>query len=328
MISIIIPAYNAAKTLPACLAALQLQTQPPDEIIVVDDGSQDQTTRVAREYGANLFEQSHQGPAAARNLGINQSRGDIVLFTDADCEPVPTWVAEMMRPFDDPRVVGVKGSYRTHQQERVARLVQCEFEERYDRLERLETIDFIDTSSAAFRLTVLREMGGFDPSFPKAVSEDAELSYRLSLTGCRMIFNRKAVVYHWHPSTWNAYLRRKIKFGYWRMIVYRLHPGKALRDSYTPQLLKAQLLLMYLGLGLAGLAFAFPPMVFGAGAVLIGLLLSGIPFVLRVAQQDNTLVVAGLVFIFLRALALAAGVAGGTIGMLFFRPTLSHKKEG
>ncbi len=329
MISIIVPAYNAAQTLPACLAALHRQTQPPDEIIVVDDGSQDQTAQVARAYGAQLLEQPHQGPAVARNLGICQARGDIVLLTDADCEPEPTWVAEMLRPFGDPRVAGVKGSYRTRQQEHVARLAQCEFEERYDLQERLETIDFIDTYAAAFRVAALREIGGFDPAFPRGVTgEDAELSYRLAGAGCRLMFNRQAVVFHQHPSTWRAYLRRKIRFGYWRMIVYRLHPGKVVRDSYTPQLLKVQIVLMYLVLGLAGLAFVFPPLVWGAVAALIGLWLSAIPFVRRVAQQDNALMIAALVFIVVRALAFTIGVAGGIVGMFFFRPALPHKKEG
>ena len=327
MISVIIPAYNAAQTLPACLAALQGQTRPPGEIIVVDDGSQDQTAQVARAYGVQLLEQPHQGPAAARNLGIRQARGDIILLTDADCEPEPTWVAEMTRPFADPRVVGVKGSYRTYQQERVARLAQVEFEERYDLLERLSTIDFIDTSAAAFRLAALREMGGFDPAFPQAVSEDVEFSYRLARAGYRLVFNRQAVVYHRHPSTWRAYLRRKIKFGYWRMIVYRLHPGKALRDSYTPQLLKVQIVLMYLVLGLAGLAFIFPLLGWGALAALIGLCLSAIPFVRRVAQQDHALVVVAPLFIVMRALASAIGVAGGIVGMFFFRPALPHNRE-
>jgi len=327
MISVIIPAYNAAQTLPACLAALQGQTHPPGEIIVVDDGSQDQTVQAARAYGAQLLEQPHQGPAAARNLGIRQARGDIILLTDADCEPVPAWVAEMTRPFADPQVAGVKGSYRTHQQERVARLAQVEFEERYDLLERLATIDFIDTSAAAFRLAALREMGGFDPAFPQAVSEDVEFSYRLARAGYRLVFNRQAVVYHRHPSTWRAYLRRKIKFGYWRMIVYRLHPGKALRDSYTPQLLKVQIVLMYLVLGLAGLAFIFPLLGWGALAALIGLCLSAIPFVRRVAQQDHALVVVAPLFIVMRALASAIGVAGGIMGMFLFRPALPHNRE-
>ncbi|MDP1545342.1 MAG: glycosyltransferase [Anaerolineales bacterium] len=327
MISIIVPAYNAARTLPACLAALQRQTQLPDEIIVVDDGSQDQTAQVARAYGVQLLEQPHQGPAVARNLGIHQASGDIILLTDADCEPEPAWVAEMTRPFSDPRVAGGKGSYRTHQQERVARLAQCEFEERYDLLERLETIDFIDTYAAAFRTSVLRESGGFDPAFSQANNEDVDLSYRLAKKGLKLVFNRQAVVYHRHPATWGAYLRLKIKRGYWRMMAYRLHPGKAVRDSYTPQLLKAQLALMYLVLGLAGLAFVLPPLGWGAVAALIVLCFSAIPFIRRAIQQDNALRIPALVFIVVRALAFAIGVAGGTMGMFFFRPTLPRKRE-
>ena len=328
MISIIIPAYNAAETLPACLEALNKQTQPPDEILVVDDGSQDQTIQVAREYGVQLLEQPHQGPAAARNLGINQACGDIVLFTDADCEPVPNWVSEMLYPFSDQRVVGVKGSYRTNQQEAVARLVQCEFEERYDQLGQFETIDFIDTNAAAFRLNVLKEMGGFDPAFPKADNEDVDLSYRMARSGCKMMFNRKAIVYHRHPNTWSAYLGLKIKRGYWRMMVYRLHPNKAVHDSYTPQLLKVQILLMYLVMGLTGLAFVFSPLAWGALAALICLQLSAIPFVRRATHLDSTLLVAGFFFIFLRAFAFSIGVAGGVLGMFFFHPVLPRKKEG
>lgn len=328
MISVIVPAYNAAQTLPACLTALHSQTQPPDEIIVVDDGSQDQTAALARAYGAQALAQPHCGPAAARNLGLRQAIGDIVLFTDADCEPEAAWVAEMLRPFADARVVGVKGSYRTRQQEHVAQLVQCEFEERFDRLERLETIDFIDAYSAAFRVAALRETGGFDSAFPRADSEDAELSYRLARAGCRLVFNRQAIVYHQHPNTWWAYMQRKIRFGYWRMVVYRLHPGKAVHDSYTPQVLKVQLVLMYLTLGLAALAFILPPLGWGAVAALLALGFSAIPFIRRVARQEPSLAATALVFILARALASAIGVAGGIAGMFFFRPVLPRKKEG
>jgi glycosyltransferase involved in cell wall biosynthesis len=328
MISIVIPAYNAEQTLPACLKALNGQTQSADEIIVVDDGSNDQTAQVAREHGAKLLEQPHQGPAVARNLGISSSRGEIVLFTDADCEPTPLWVAEMLQPFTDPQVAGVKGSYRTNQKEAVARLVQCEFEERYERLEQLTSIDFIDTYAAAFRINVLRERGGFDVAFPQADNEDVDLSYRLARAGCLMKFNRKAVVYHHHPNTWRIYLNRKIKRGYWRMMVYRLHPGKAIYDSYTPQLLKVQIMLMYLAIGSTGLTFVFPPLIWGAGAALIILMASAIPFVRRAVQLDNTLVIPGLFFIFVRTLAFSIGVAGGIIGMFFFRPVLSRSKDG
>jgi glycosyltransferase involved in cell wall biosynthesis len=316
MISIIIPAYNAAQTLPLCLAALHRQTLPPDEIIVVDDGSEDQTIKVARENGVQVLEQPHQGPAAARNRGINNARCDIVLFIDADCEPVTEWVAEMLKPFSNPGVVGVKGSYRTRQKECVALLVQCEFEDRYDRLEQLPTIDFIDTYAAGFRIAVLRDKGGFVPFFTQ--NEDVELSYRLADAGCRLIFNRQAVVYHQHPSTWCTYLRLKIKRGYWRIMAYRLHPDKVLRDSYTPQLLKVQIAIMYLLLGFSGLAFVYPPLVWGVVTSLICLCISAIPFVRRAVRQDNALLLPACFFIFVRALAFTIGVTGGIVGMIFF----------
>jgi cellulose synthase/poly-beta-1,6-N-acetylglucosamine synthase-like glycosyltransferase len=325
MISIVVPAYNAAHTLAACLEALQSQTRSPDEIFVVDDGSKDQTAQVAGVYGVRLLSQTHQGPATARNLGISNAHGEIIMFTDADCEPTPTWIAEMLLPFSDPSVAGVKGSYDSHQHEGVARLVQIEFEERYDRLERFPTIDFIDTYSAAFRTAVLREKGGFEPAFPQAVSEDAELSYRLARAGCRLIFNRRAVVYHQHPSTWRSYLRRKIKFGFWRIMAYRLHPGKALRDSYTPQILKMQIAMAFIEIGLLGFSLSYHFLIWGALAVLIGLVITAIPFFRRVIKQDQELLIPAFAYIIARAFASAIGVAGGLVGMFFFRSVLNHK---
>src|SRR3954465_2170240 len=81
--SVVIPAYNAAGVLPACLAALREQTYPADglEIIVVDDGSEDATPIIAAAAGARVLRQPNRGPAAARNQGAAAATGDIVLFT-------------------------------------------------------------------------------------------------------------------------------------------------------------------------------------------------------------------------------------------------------
>jgi len=327
MISVVVPAYNAAATLPACLAALHQQTCPPDEIIVVDDGSTDDTAAVAWRCGVLVLQQKHQGPAAARNLGVQHARGDIILFTDADCEPAPEWIAEMVHPLSDPSVAGVKGAYCTRQHQLIARLAQCEFEERYNRLERLAAIDFIDSYAAAFRASVLRETGGFDSAFPQANNEDVDLSYRLAEGGLKLVFNRRAVVYHRHPATWGAYLRLKIKRGYWRMVVYRLHPRKALRDSYTPQLLKVQVFLLYLGGGLAVLALIWPVLAWAVIVSLGCLFLSAIPFAHRVARQDSRLAIWAPFFITGRALAFAIGTFIGIVGMAFFRPVLPRRRE-
>jgi GT2 family glycosyltransferase len=231
----------------------------------------------------------------------------------------------MLRPFSDPCVTGVKGTYRTHQHEHVARLAQIEFDERYDLLAQLNTIDFIDTYAAAFRIDVLKKSGGFDPAFIQ--NEDVDLSYRLAQTGYKLVFNRQAVVYHTHPSTWRTYFFQKIKRGYWRMLAYRQHPSKAVNDSYTPQLLKVQIVLMYLILGLSGLVLAFHPLIWSVLIALIVLCLSAIPFVKRAGGQDHALMIPALFFVALRALAFAIGIVGGLFKVIFFRPSLLHFNE-
>jgi glycosyltransferase involved in cell wall biosynthesis len=323
--SVVIPAYNAAGTLSACLAALAQQTFPSAdfETIVADDGSIDDTALVAAESGASrVLQLPHLGPAAARNSGAAAARGEVILFTDADCRPTPDWLRQMLRPMDDPGVSGVKGSYKSDQVEVVARLAQCEFEERYDRQERLPSIDFVDSYAAAFRAQVLRETGGFNPGFPQANNEDVDLSYRLAERGFRLVFNRQAIVTHRHVASWRSYVRLKARRGYWRMVVYRLHPGKALHDSYTPQLLKLQVLLIYLALGLALLSPLWPPLLGGTVTVLAALLLTAWPFTRLVARLDRPIAPWAPCFVLVRACAFAAGVAAGVGAMLIGRAAL------
>lgn len=312
-----IPTYNAARVLPICLEALQKQTCPPNEIIVVDDGSEDDTRTVAKRYGVLLLEQVHTGAPAARNLGLEHAQADIILFTDSDCEPVPNWIAEMVQPFDDPEVAGVKGTYGTRQRQVIARLAQCEFEERYDRLEQSPTIDFVDSYAAAFRSTALRQIGGFFTKF--LGDEDGELSYRLVTAGLKLSFNRRAMVYHRHSVTWGDYFRRKLWRGYWRTVVFRYYPRKALNDSYTPQFLKIQILLIYLGILAAFLALVNPSGGWAMETWVIAFIFSAAPFMVKVAQVDRSLIAWSLPFIFIRAVAFGLGVAGAAIGVLIYR---------
>lgn len=242
--SIVIPAHNANKTLSDTLIALKHQSISPDdyEVIVVDDGSTDETAALAHRFGANCINQPNRGPAAARNNGVRVAKGDIILFTDADCIPDWDWIRQMTLPFQNERTVGVKGAYRTRQTELAARFAQAEFEDRYDLLKKVAAIDMVDTYSAAFRQEVFITIGLFDESFPVANNEDTELSYRLCAAGYLLEFNPRALVYHRHPDSFTKYLILKFKRGYWRMVVYRNYPKKAFKDTYTPVTIKLQTL--------------------------------------------------------------------------------------
>ena len=162
VVSVIVPAFNAANTIQYCIDALQNQTilSTDYEIIVIDDGSDDNTWEIVDKNNVHLVSQSKMGPAAARNLGVKCARGSIVLFTDADCVPASNWIEQMLIPFESPEVVGAKGVYFSQQREISARFAQLEYEEKYDRLRPQAYIDFIDTYSAAYRRCVFAGYGG------------------------------------------------------------------------------------------------------------------------------------------------------------------------
>src|SRR5208337_4910913 len=83
-ISVVIPAYNAERFLPRCFKSVFAQTLKPEEVIVVDDGSTDNTAAVAAALGATVVSQANSGVAAARNLGISHASGEWIALLDAD----------------------------------------------------------------------------------------------------------------------------------------------------------------------------------------------------------------------------------------------------
>jgi cellulose synthase/poly-beta-1,6-N-acetylglucosamine synthase-like glycosyltransferase len=314
--SVIVPTYNRADRIGYCLAALDRQDCTlPFEIIVVNDGSTDNTIEFLAKFPTvRVISQMNAGPAAARNRGVRAAAGEIVLFTDDDCEPFPNWLTEMLKPFSDPEVVGTKGIYRSRQPELIARFVQLEYEGRYRLMARQRVIDFVDTYSAAFRRDQFMEIGGYDTSFPVACCEDSELSYRMSARGWRMVFVQTAIVWHQHPTTSVSYLRRKVKFAFWRIPAIRATPGKMVRDSHHPQLMKLQLL--FLPLFVAGLlsdlygSFLIHPL----SLVIVGLFtLSTIPFALSAFRKDPIVGLLSPPILAARSCAQLIGITGGLL---------------
>ncbi|MCB0253768.1 MAG: glycosyltransferase [Anaerolineae bacterium] len=326
--SVIVPVFNGARVIDRCLDALARQTIPPAqfEIIIVDDGSTDRTAERVAEWAGqhpgiavSVLRQSQAGPASARNRGALAARGPILLFTDADCRPVPGWIAALLDGFDTPDPpAGLMGIYCTDQTDLAGRFAQMEFEDRYSRMRQSQQLDVVATYSAAFQRDLFLAEGGFDPGFPKANNEDVEFSYRLSEQGYRMRFVPEAQVYHHHANTWLRYTQLKSGRGYWRTIVYRRYPGKALRDTYTPQVLKLQILLA--PLAVVGVVAALLHRRIGWTALAAPFLATTLPFVRFAARRDPAVAAVSPWGLWLRSIAFAAGVAAGALASLRGQP--------
>ncbi len=314
MISVIVPAFNAEKTIGACLDALLAQSAPRDlyEIIVVDDGSTDKTRQVVESRGVKTLTQPNRGAAAARNLGAQNARGDILLFIDADSVPDARWVEAMVAPFADSSIAGASGEKKTRQTNLWARYVQLEYDYKYDRMDAHRTTDFIDSSTAAYRREIFLSNHGFDTTLMEA--EDTDLSFRLSERGCAMVLARDAIVYHTHPESLGEYLRRKYHYAIWRTIIYARYPRKAASDTRTPQSQKFQVALAFALIPVALGTLLWHGLIWGVIALLLLFVATTLRFAARCWRASRLI---GLIAPGTLLLSAYAGGAGAVVG--FFK---------
>ena len=203
-LSVIIPAFQSAKTIPALLFSLKNQTRPPDEIIVVDDDSSDKTASCAKSFGVNVVRnETNRGPAYARNCGIKLSQGEILAFVDADCVCASDWLEKIEAEFENEGKNVLMGKVMFDPRTLFERAV-CDlgfpaggsvgFENMW-RVEKDGETRHLSTCNFSVRKKVFELYGYFDESFPFG-GEDVELSERWISKGVRMYYRPQIKVEH------------------------------------------------------------------------------------------------------------------------------------
>lgn len=235
--SVVIPTYNRKPILEKCLRALEAQEVAADspiagyEVVVVDDGSTDDTVPWLQAHQAELphvrlFLQDHKGPAAARNLGVEKATGDTIIFIDSDLVVTETF----LQAHADALLTGQKqlGNDRLFTYGSV--INTCNFD--HPTSEPFKVTDFsaayFATGNVAIDRKWLEQAGLFDTRFQLYGWEDLELGVRLKQLGLKLIKCPAAAGYHWHPA-FNLdqiprMIDREIQRGRMGVLFYQKHP--------------------------------------------------------------------------------------------------------
>ena len=211
-VSVVLATFNRKEQLKECLDSLLKQSYPKEkyEIIAVDDGSKDGTRDVLADYEQKnsglikFFAQKNAGAAAARNLGIENSKGDIVCLTDDDCIADEKWIITLISHYAE-GVGGVGGRIVAYKPETNV--------ERYADLYNQEQVSrtSLMTGNASYKRDILRKIGGFDIKL--LALEDIDLGIRVRREGFALKYAPEAVIYHRNYRTVGTLIKKKYAEG-------------------------------------------------------------------------------------------------------------------
>ena len=196
-VSVVVPCYNGAALIGRTIESLLSQTCPADEVLVVDDGSIDNSAAAIRAYPVTLLQHEYnRGLAAARNTALKAATGEVVVYVDADAPAAPDLLELLLAGYlpPDPRLAGVGGQGLEANIQTVA--------DRWRRAHasqghgpRARNVPYLFGLCMSYSVAVLRQVGGFDEAY-HTNAEDMDLGLRLTRAGYRLRYLPTARVYH------------------------------------------------------------------------------------------------------------------------------------
>jgi len=212
-ISVLIPCHNEEKSIRACLRSALNQTRPPDQIVVVNDGSTDRTPQILKEFGrkikvVNIYPATGN-KSYAQEHGLKYVTGDVFVSTDADTILDKNLVEKIETDLKDERFVAVAGYVRSirHNWLTTCRAYDYIIGQNIHKLAQsgLNFILVIPGAAGAFRTEIFKKAIGFDHD---TLTEDLDFTYKLHKQGYRIKYDPKAVVYTQDPTTLKSYINQ------------------------------------------------------------------------------------------------------------------------
>jgi cellulose synthase/poly-beta-1,6-N-acetylglucosamine synthase-like glycosyltransferase len=213
LISVVVCSYNGAQRIRDCLEGISRLEYPRFEVIMVDDGSTDNTSEIARQFPVRLIRTEQRGLSHARNTGLRAAAGDIVAYIDDDARPDPHWLTDLASSFAGTNHAGVGGPNiapisASFTSECFARAPGCPVQV----LLSDEEAEHIPGCNMAFRRECLEAIGGFDQRF-RVAGDDVDLCWRLQARGWTLGFHPGAMVWHDPRRSLRSYWRQQSGYG-------------------------------------------------------------------------------------------------------------------
>lgn len=225
-VSVIVCTCNGAATLRECLDGLLAVDYPDYEVIVVNDGSADNTAAIAAGYPFRLINTANQGLGCARNTGMQAATGEIVAYIDDDARPDPHWLRYLAETFMEGGWAAVGGPNLAPPRDGAiaACVANAPGGPTHVLLSDREA-EHVPGCNMAFRRSTLREVGGFDPQF-RVAGDDVDICWRLHARNLKIGFSPAAMVWHHRRRSVRAYLSQQKGYGVAEALLERKWPEK------------------------------------------------------------------------------------------------------
>ena len=212
-VSVVVCTYNGSATIRDCLEGLERLDYPDFEVIVIDDGSTDDTAAIAREYDVRVISTENRGLSAARNLGMTAARGEIVAYLDDDAYPDPHWLQYLADTFLRTDYVAIGGPNIPPPGD--GPIADCVANAPGGPTHVLlsdREAEHIPGCNMAFRKDTLEAVGGFDPQF-RVAGDDVDVCWTLQRAGWKLGFSPAAVVWHHRRGALRAFWKQQKGYG-------------------------------------------------------------------------------------------------------------------
>ncbi|MDP9099278.1 MAG: glycosyltransferase [Verrucomicrobiota bacterium] len=213
-VSIIVCSYNGAKTLAECLESLGRIDYPNYEVILVDDGSTDNTREIAAGFpGVRYVHQSNHGLSHARNHGARIAKGEIFAYTDSDCMADPDWLYYLLTTLLGGNYAGVGGPNVSPPAQNWVQACVAAAPGGPSHVLLTDTVaEHIPGCNMAWYRWAFENVGGFDPEYHKA-GDDVDFCWRVQQAGHAIAFSPTAVVWHHRRFTLRAFRKQQEGYG-------------------------------------------------------------------------------------------------------------------